>query len=164
MDITSIQVAVSSLKTASEIARSILEIKAMTEVQGKVIEIQSALLEAQHAAISATASQFELVEKVRALEAQISTLREWKNQEHRYALICPWKGPSQVYALKEEFSNGEAAHFLCTNCFHMSKRVILNPANNAGFVYLHCPSCKASLSTGFRGIGSPKYAEAYVEG
>ncbi len=58
MDITAIQAAIASLKTATDVSRSILEMKSMSEVQGKVIELQSALLEAQNCALSATASQF----------------------------------------------------------------------------------------------------------
>lgn len=54
MDFAAIQGAISSLKAATEISRSIMDMKTMSEVQGKVIELQSALLEAQNSALSAS--------------------------------------------------------------------------------------------------------------
>jgi hypothetical protein len=40
------------------------------------------------------------------------------------------------------------------------KRVILNPVNNKdAFITMVCPSCKATMETGLRGAGGPKYAE-----
>ena len=71
MDLLAIQAAVTSLKSATEISKSILEIKSTTEIQGKVIELQAALLEAQTSAISATTAHLELLEKVRNLEDQL---------------------------------------------------------------------------------------------
>ena len=44
MDLLAIQGAISSLKAAAEITKSIMDMKNMSEVQGRVIELQSALL------------------------------------------------------------------------------------------------------------------------
>jgi hypothetical protein len=161
MDLGAIQSAISSLQVATGIAKSILDTKTTIEVQGKVIEIQSALLAAQASAIAATTAQFELQEKVRSLEEQLKAFRDWGDQEQRYALVCPWRGPAQAYALRRDEANGEAAHLLCANCFHGKKRVILNPIERAGWVSLVCPSCKAVIDSGLRGIAAPKYADDY---
>ena len=56
MDLAAIQAAITGLKMASDISRSILQMKTTAEVQGKVIELQSALLDAQNGALSATAA------------------------------------------------------------------------------------------------------------
>lgn len=162
MDLTAIQAAISSLKAAINITRSILEMKNMADVQSKVIELQSALLEAQNCALSAITAQFELQEKIRALEAQLKEKEDWEAQKVRYQLVNPWRGPAQIYVLKRAASNGEGPHFICANCFHNGKRVILNPIKNReGFVQIVCPSCKAVMDTGYRGISEPKYAEEY---
>lgn len=162
MDITAIQAAVASLKTATEVSRSILEMKSMSEVQDKVTELQSALLEAQNCALTATASQFELQNKIRELENRLSEKENWHNQAVRYQLVSPWRGPAQAYALKMSHSHGEVPHLVCSSCFHQEQKVILNPVKNKeGFVQMVCPSCKSTMDTGFRGIGSPKYAEEY---
>lgn len=164
MDLSAIQAAITSLKVATDIARNILDTKSAIQIQGKVIELQSALLEAQSYAIAATTSQFELQEKIRSLEEQLKAAYAWGDQEQRYTLVCPWRGPAQVYALRRTNSEGEPAHFLCPNCFHAKKRVILNPVSSKdGWISLSCPSCKATMNTGYRGIGSPKYAEEYEQ-
>ena len=158
--ITSIQTVATGLQAASTIASTLSKIKDMSEVQSKVIEIQSALLEAQNAAISATAAQSVLTDKIKELENQIEAMNDWDSQKNRYELVSPWRGPAQVYALKQAFSNGESPHFLCTNCFLNSKRVILNPIRKKG-IHMDCPSCGSSVDTGYNGIGEAKYAEEF---
>ena len=161
MDLLAIQAALTSLKAATDISRSILDVHSTIEIQGKVIELQAALLDAQTSAISATTAQFELQEEVRKLEEKIKSVNEWGDQESRYSLVCPWRGPAQVYALKKSDSEGEEAHFLCSNCFHNKRKVILNPMKRDSWILMACPSCKATIETGYRGVGPPQYAEKY---
>lgn len=162
MDLIAIQALIPSLKLAADLSKSLLDIKSKVEIQSKVSEIQSALLAAQNSALSATTAQIELQQKVNELETQLDAIGDWDDQKQRYLLITPFAAV-QAYALKRSFAEGEVAHLLCTNCFHNSKRVILNPTNKDGFALVVCPSCKASWSTGYRRIGSPKYAEEYSE-
>lgn len=159
MDIGAIQGMMASLKAATDVTKAIFELKTTAEVQAKVIELQSALLAAQSSALEATNSQYTLQDRIRELEAQLRDFEDWGRQEQRYALVCPWRGPAQVYALKAANADGEQAHYLCSNCFHNRRRVILNPISKDGWVHLVCPSCKATATTGYRGVGAPKYAE-----
>ena len=136
----------------------------MSEIQGKVIELQSALLEAQNCALTATASQFELQEKVRVLEAKLKERADWEIQKNRYKLVTPWRGPAQAYALKESHSDEEEPHIVCSTCFHNEEKVILNPiVDKDGIIQMVCPKCKAKMDTGLRGIGRTKYAEGYTK-
>ncbi len=135
MDLAAIQAAISSLKAATEISRSILDMKNMSEVQGKVIELQSALLEAQNCALTATASQFELQEKVRDLEAKLNERGNWEKQKERYQLVSPWQGPAQTYALKQSQSNGEEPHLVCSVCFHNKES--MTPNNQRAINTIH---------------------------
>ena len=159
---SAIQAALTSLKAATDISKSIFDINSAIEIQDKVIELQAALLKAQTSAISATTAQFELQEKVRKLE-ETDKIRPMNggDQERRYSLVCPWKGPAQVYALKKSDSEGEEPHFLCSNCFHNKRKVILNPMKRDGWMLMACPSCKATIDTGYRGVGPPQYSEKY---
>lgn len=159
MDYSAIQGMMASLKAATDISKALFDLKVTAEIQGKVIELQSALMSAQSSALEATTSQYTLQDRVRELESQVRDLQDWGEQKARYTLICPWRGPAQVYALKKEHAEGEPPHYLCTNCFHNSKRVILNPQSKDGWVHLACPNCKSDLSTGYRGVSAPKYAE-----
>ena len=163
MDVTAITAVIGSLKTAAEVAKTLIEIKPTAEVQKKIIEIQSALLAAQNSALSATTAQFEMQERVRELEARLKASEDWEVQRARYDLVAPWQGAAQAYALKESAAAGEAPHLLCTNCFHNSKRVVLNPNRRDGWIVMTCPDCKASLDTGYKGIGAATYAEKYAQ-
>lgn len=164
MELTAIQAAITSLKAATDITKSILDIKTNSVVQSKVIELQSALLGTQGSALEATNAQFELQEKIKELEEKIRKLEKWDDEKKRYTLVVPWRYGSQVYALKKEDSDGEAPHYLCTNCYENSKKVILNPRSDKDrFISMVCPTCKSSIDTGYRGIGTPKYAEEHSD-
>ena len=164
MDITAIQSIFPVLKIATGLVKGILETKNAIEGQGKILELQAALLEVHTNAISATTAQFELLEQVRALEEQLKAFNDWDEQGPRYTLVCPWQDAAQVYALRKASSDGEVAHFLCPNCFLRRQRVIVNPVVDKGNRYrveLVCPSCKAKIDTSFIDTVAPKYAEEY---
>lgn len=161
MDIAVIPGLVSNLKAATDVAKALYDLKLSADVQAKVSELQSALLAAQTSALTATAAQFELQERVRQLEAQLRAAEDWRSTKLRYALVTPWRGPAQAYALRRAEANGEQPHLVCTNCFEDGKRIILNPVRQ-GRTFMICPACKASLDTGYSGVGAAKYAEEYV--
>lgn len=162
MDLSAIQGAIVSLKAATDISSALLGMKVTGEVQTKVIELQTALLAAQNAALSATAAQFELQEKVRGLEAQLQTKNDWDVIRARYRLVSPWGGAAQAYSLLREAADGDAPHLACAACFHNRRIAILNPiTNREGWVQMVCPVCKSTMDTGYRGIGGPRFAEDY---
>jgi len=129
--------------------------------KGSTIEAQEQIMSLREGAIELQEENIELKARIRELEGQLKAKEEWSFEKLRYELTTPWKGPAQVYALKKELSNEEAPHLLCTNCFQDSRKIILTPQNKDETVYMVCPSCKASLSTGYRAIGGAKYAEEY---
>ena len=162
MELPDIQTALSSLKAAVEIAKSIRESKSREETHEKVANLQGSLIENQLFSIALVESHHKLAKRVEELEDLLKKANDWGDQEKRYTLICPWHNLAQVYALKGEHSNEESPHFVCTNCFHNKKRVILGHVISArGFARLICPSCRASIDTGYRHHGAPKYAEEY---
>ena len=163
MDIGAIQGALASLKTAAGIVKAMMGLKVTAEVQGKVIELQSVILEAQGNAIEATTAQYQLAERIRELEAELASRDNWGNESQRYALVAMWGGAAQAYALKQAAANGESPHLLCPQCFAAGRKGMLAPVNRNGEVYYVCPGCKNSIHTGFRGIGEPRYVEEYLE-
>ena len=80
MDYSAIKGMMASLKAATDISKALFELKVTAEVQGKVIELQSALMSAQSSAHEAMTSQ--------------------------YTLVCLWRGSAQVYALEKERGGG----------------------------------------------------------
>lgn len=160
MDMGSIAAAASSLKVAGDIAAGLISLKTMTEVQGKAIELNQKIIAAQHEIFAANTAQTALVQRVDALERQIAQMKAWDEQKKRYKLTNPWAGrPALVYALKEACKESEAAHWICTKCYDDGRRSILQPKEDkTRFLLLACPTCKAEIHTGYRGIGAAEYA------
>lgn len=159
MDISLIQGAVSSMKTAFDIAKAMSELKTMSDVQGKVIELQQAILAAQSSAMTANSEQFIALEELRKLKEELEKSKGWELEKNRYILF---QGSSSgvVYAVREsQKRENEPPHYLCANCFDQGKKSIMNNHQGAtGFTNWLCPACKAQFPTGFRGSSTGKFA------
>ena len=83
MDIALIQSTISGLKVASEIAQGFLKLKSLSDVQGKVIELQSVILAAQSSAFAANAHQTAMVEEIRNLKEEITRVKAWEEEKQR---------------------------------------------------------------------------------
>ena len=121
MDIGSIAAAVSSLKTAGDIAQAMVGVRDTAIMQTKTIELQGAILTAQSSAITAQSEQFSLLERIRELEEKVAQAEAWATEKHRYKLNN-LDGGGFTYVLKEEESTTEPVHQLCANCFDVHKR------------------------------------------
>jgi hypothetical protein len=149
VDMSLIQGTISSLKFAGDIAKSFLELKTISEVRGKVIELQNAILSAQNSALAANATQASMIEEVRTLKEEIAVMKAWGSDKQRYKLISPWSG-TVVYSLQESMSNSEPPHWICTNCYDDGRKSILAQQQDGNsFVSFLCPRCNA----GFRAVG-----------
>ena len=132
--------------------------------KGSTLEAQEKIIELREGALELQEQNFSLRERVRELETLLRTDQEWEEQKERYALVSPWRGAGQAYALKEFHSGDEQPHFLCTNCFHDSTGVVLNPSKSkdGGWMVFVCPSCKASIDAGSHSVGKAEFAEVYL--
>lgn len=149
MDMTLITGTISGLKTASDIAKSFLEIKKISDINGKVVELQSVILSAQSSAIEANSAQFAMIEEIRNLKEEMARIKAWDTEKQRYHLISPWPG-TVVYSLKESMSSGEPPHWICTNCYNNeSKSILTQQQEGNSIVSFLCPKCKSS----FRAVG-----------
>lgn len=131
--------------------------------KGSTLEAQEQIMSLREGALELQEENQQLKQRIKELEGIIRESENWDAEKRRYALVNPWKGVAQVYALKKENSEGETPHLLCTNCFGQKRKVILTPQSKDGWVYMVCPSCKATLQTGYRGVGAAKYVEQYGE-
>lgn len=131
--------------------------------KGSTLEAQEQIMNLREGALDLQEENQELKEKIRELESKLLSTEDWKREKARYLLVNPWNGPAQAYALKESEANGELAHLICPNCFHNSKKTILNPSSDrSGDALMNCPMCKASIDTGFTLVGAAEYAENYI--
>jgi hypothetical protein len=154
-ELSAFQAAATSLKTAGDIAKALLDLKVAADVQAKVIELNRMILTAQSDAMTAQATQIELLERVRELEGELKGLEDWEAEKQRYGLMRD-NGGCMIYSLKQSFVDaGEEPHALCPHCYENDKKSFLQPApegvRQQGH---HCPKCK----TYFRVWGPPEPA------
>lgn len=158
MDMALIQGTISGLKTAADIAKGLMELKSLADVQAKVIDLQSAILSAQSSALAANSDQSAMLEEIRTLKEEIARVKGWDIQKQRYKLLQPWSA-GVAYALKESMSDTEPPHLICTNCYENGRKSILNPIEDSQkWVLYACPVCKSQIPTGYRGGVTPQYA------
>lgn len=154
---------VSPLKAAKDIAVGLNKLNTLTEVNAKAIELQGVILELQSTAFELQAAYAQSQERIRELESKLARGDEWKLTQARYKMVSAWTG-SSVYVLRKSHQAEETPHFLCANCFNNRKLSILVPKRDASHYYSYdCPSCRASIVTGFRGPSQAKFAEDYAE-
>lgn len=159
MDITLIQSAIAGLKTASDIAKGILDLKITTEVGGKVAELQNVILTAQESAFAANAAQSEMAEEIRALKDEMVRIKAWEAQKNRYQMESPWAG-AVVYALKDSMKGTEPHHWICAQCYEDGKRSILQYRPKPGEKARYVCSCGFAIQCLHRGIWEIKYSNS----
>jgi NADH pyrophosphatase NudC (nudix superfamily) len=136
-DITAISAAISSIKTAADLTKGFFDLKEAAAVQGKIIELQRVILDAQSSAMDGQSEQQKLLDCIRELESKLAKLEGWEKEKERYVLKKLPPGV-YVYALKQDMAHGEPSHRLCAKCFNNGKKAILQ---ESGSDYMKCHEC-----------------------
>jgi hypothetical protein len=141
------------------------EMKEVADLIKKIgdLDLYKKIVDLQAAVVDLSGKNVELHEANAQLSAKLKKADDWKEQEKRYALVTPWQNGAQAYSLRESEAKEEQPHLLCANCFHESKRSVLSPVNVQGWISMKCASCRGEMTTGYRAIGAPQFAERYLE-
>lgn len=144
-DMSLIAGAVSSLKLAHDMTKTLASIRDFTKLNETVIELQRVILAAQSDALAAQADQFSLLDRIRNLETEIARLKEWDAQKERYELT-EVAARAFAYALKPDAAGSEPLHWICPTCYHAGKKSILQGRQMSYGGWTHdCPSCKLEI-------------------
>lgn len=143
-DVGLIAGAVSSLKAANDIAKGMLTLRDGALIQGKVIELQSAILDAQSGVFAANQERSTLIERVGELEKQITRLEAWEAEKQRYHLAEAGPG-TFAYLSKPDFGRTEPPHYICANCYQSGKKSILSHHDTGMGNLLNCSGCGAKM-------------------
>jgi ribosomal protein L29 len=125
MDMALIQGTISGLKLAGDIAKGLINLKSISDIKAKVIELQSTILSAQSSALSAHADQAGMIDEIRTLKEEIARVKAWESQKKRYQLTPIGEDAAVLYTLKESMRESEPPHWICTKCYEEGKRMIL---------------------------------------
>lgn len=150
-----IATALTSLKTAFDIAKGINEIAKSADIQSAVIGLQSQILNAQQYAMAAGEREAELKAEIARLESKIQGLQSWAKEQRRYELLDLRRG-FYAFVLKESEQKGVPVHALCANCFGKGTKSILQ-TNGQINVHQHawnCMSCKSSFPSQWKDMAT----------
>lgn len=144
-DLASIASAATGLQAAGQIVKSMVGLKVSSEVQTKVIELQSIIMAAQGDALAAQSDQFALLERIRNLEAEIAKARAWEAEKERYHLQ-EFPSGALAYVLKPDAANGEPSHRICPKCYNEGYKSLLQvKSKRGGGERVECHRCNSDL-------------------
>jgi hypothetical protein len=156
VDMTAIGVVSTSLNTAINIAKAMIDVRDASAFQGKVFELQRSIIDAQQSVFAANEERTALIEEVREAKTQIARLEAWETEKQRYELKDVGAG-SLAYAVKETMRSGEPIHRICAACYQHARKSILQPRIKHPDVILFCSECKVELFVGPSGGGGPTF-------
>lgn len=144
-DMTAIAQALNSFNALKNIAHALIGLRDAQALQAKIIEFNGQLIDAQTKIFAVNEERSTLIERVAALENQVTDLEAWEAEKQRYELKAI-AGGSYAYALKEEAQGAEPSHKICANCYQRDKKSILQQEPRSGWFgpspHLVCPECK----------------------
>lgn len=141
--------AIGALKSASDTAKSLIELRDVSLVREKAIELQSQIISIQNIALNARAQEEALIAKVRDLEKQIAQMKEWGAEKQAYTLT-PVASGAFAYTRKPDAQPAEPPHWLCAKCFGNSHKSILQYAGRTldKHYSIHtCHTCGGKIQT-----------------
>ncbi|MDX6805012.1 hypothetical protein [Terrihabitans rhizophilus] len=162
MDMGAIAGAIGSLKTASEMAKAVMDLRDASAIQSKVIDLQSVIVAAQSSALSAQSDQFTLMHQLRGLQSKLEQLEGWDATKRRY-LLKDYGGATFAYELRANAAEGEPIHRICPACYEKKIRSVLQFSYNAsGRDTYDCHSCGKKMNFGIEQIDwSPRNKAEY---
>jgi hypothetical protein len=144
-DFGDIASALTSFKALKDIAQAMISLRDSNAFHAKLIEFNSALIDAQTKVFAVNQERSTLIERVRDLEAKIAEMEGWEAEKQRYELK---EVGTRVFAyvVKQEAQGPEPPHWICPSCYQNHQKSILQGFESHSFGWSHrCPSCKLEI-------------------
>jgi hypothetical protein len=146
--------ALASAKTASEMGKTILELRDGEKIRAAVFELRSQLMELQQHVLDAKEEQLRLLERNAELETRLADKAAEDQLRARYRLL-QLDGGSFAYVLRHESHGDEPLHYLCATCYVDHRHVILQPAGSNFWTGYKCPACETVITVTSRPTAGP---------
>lgn len=121
-DLSHITPLLDNIRGVSGLVRELVSVMGDRKGSAELRKINAMILDAQQFALSAQHEQFELRQKMLALQEEIKALREFGEEKKKYELR-DIVGEAFVYALVE--NSGLPPHWLCSKCFEQGQKSIV---------------------------------------
>lgn len=146
VDVSAIAGTVSALKGAMDISKAMIGLRDAQAMQAKVIELNSAILEAQSSAFTANDERAALIARVGQLEKEVTDLKAWEAEKQNYELSSIGDGVF-AYTLKGGVEGAGPPHKVCANCYADGHKSILQKqVTDVGrWTVLVCSRCGSNI-------------------
>jgi hypothetical protein len=135
-----ISAAITSAKTALDIAKAANGLANHNELVSAVSEVNTKLMQATTVALASLEKQSALTSEIAKLKEKLREVEDWEGQMKRYKLHAFPTG-ALAHALQPGMEQGQPIHYLCTTCVSKRQPTILQPHG----YYLHCPVCNSNI-------------------
>lgn len=125
MALAEISAALTSLRAAFDLSKAMIGLRDAEAFRSKSIELQSIVLEALEKSIQARESYAAQADRIRALETEVTQLKNWDAEKANYELKNVGWG-AVAYMLKPDKRNSEPPHWLCPTCFSKGQKSFLS--------------------------------------
>jgi hypothetical protein len=133
--------ALSALKSAGELVKTLMDLRDVSIVQSKAIELQREIFTAQQGALASQESQLALLKRVSDLERELMRFENWEAEKQRYQLETLPPG-IHMYRLKQGMEHGEPPHKICANCYNKGVKSLLHiSSQGSGLTEWKCHAC-----------------------
>jgi len=141
---------VTSLRAALDITKAMIGLRDAEAFRSKSIELQQVIMDALTQGIDAREAYASQLDRIRALEAEVTSLKAWDAEKQDYELKKIGNG-AVAYMLKPDRRGTQAPHWLCPNCYSKGQKSFLNPRGvqiGRGWSY-HCGTCATQTAANF---------------
>ena len=155
MPIAEISAGLTSLRAALDITKAMIGLRDAEAFRAKSIELQGLILESLDKAIESREAYSTQLDRIRALETEVTNLKDWNAEKKNYELKPSGEG-AVAYMLKPDKRGSEPPHWLCPTCFENGKKSHLQfSAKMSGFGSVYrCAGCDSHVTTK---SGDPKW-------
>jgi hypothetical protein len=147
MPAAEISAGLTSLRAALDITKAMIGLRDAEAFRAKSIELQGLILESLVKAIESREAYSAQLDRIRTLEAEMTSLKDWNAEKQNYELKPTGEG-AVAYMLKPDKRGTEPPHWLCPTCFAKGQKSFLNPTGShvgRGWIY-KCITCGAQPS------------------
>ena len=147
-----------NLKAAADIAKTFipliqeakskgLDAQYAAELNGKIADMQFALIDAQSDALASQEAQSKQSARIRELEQTIAEFENWEAERVRYKLVSASRirEGTFVYLLREEAAEDEPQHYICPKCYEAKIKSILQLGLFYYTLEAKCPECQTKF-------------------
>ncbi len=143
-----ISLALGSIKSASEAAKALIELRDAAKISEATIELQGKIAAAMQLALAAQQEQAALIAQANDLKKKIVSFENWESEKQRYQMETLPPG-IHMYGLKTGMENGEPPHKICADCYNKGQKSLLhNLGSGNGLTHWKCRMCGFDEHTG----------------